>query len=697
MSAPLSGTFTLQNGAVTLNDLSSFGAVAEQNLSFDGTSWTVSNLGSLSFAGNWNASTNVPDLSSGASPGEFYIVSTAGSFDLLGGAGTNSWQVGDWAVWNNVLNRFEKIANATVVTSFNGRNSVITPMANDYTWAQIDKTTSSIFDIANVSNTGLATGSILKWDGTNWLPSPDETGITTGSINSSSITDGSISNADINSAAAISQSKVDNLTTDLASKLSLTGGTMTGALDMGSQNITNAGTVNGINITTLNSTQGSNSSTISSNTTAIGNKENTITATTTADYFRGDKTFTTLNTSAVTESSNLYFTDARARTASVINNTSGSETDQAASVAAAKSYIDTTINPGGDFKSDGSVALTGDLNMNNNNIDNVGNIELTSSIQIADDPVTCDGSQLNKLRYENGFLLFCNGTQWMEVVFGARVPNITINPNSQSTMNIVGGVSPGNYVSFTVTNEGSANSSSLATSLSNTTNFEIGTDNCNGQVLAAASSCTIQVRPKSTINGSYSTTLTISSTEKNISSNLSGTATGFVPQLTPNLASWLSTNGYTEHGTIAGHQIVTASIPANEHVYIFFDSLGAQAGATRIVGYYDQITDRPHPFDAGNDTSFTSLEYWNGTGWSSGSWTKSFCLSGDGSSGVTSTVWISCPGTHNPEKTNWALLFAGSANWSGWRIAFLNESGLMSYIISSNSTGSDTSVTVYKK
>lgn len=50
----------------------------------------------------------------------------------------------------------------------------------------------------------------------------------------------------------------------------------------------------------------------------LGSKENVITASTTATYFRGDKTFQTLNTSAVVESaSNLYFTEARAQSALV--------------------------------------------------------------------------------------------------------------------------------------------------------------------------------------------------------------------------------------------------------------------------------------------------------------------------------------------------------------------------------------------
>jgi len=49
----------------------------------------------------------------------------------------------------------------------------------------------------------------------------------------------------------------------------------------------------------------------------INNKEGSLTAGTSAQYYRGDKTFQTLDTLAVPENTNLYFTDARARSASV--------------------------------------------------------------------------------------------------------------------------------------------------------------------------------------------------------------------------------------------------------------------------------------------------------------------------------------------------------------------------------------------
>ena len=48
---------------------------------------------------------------------------------------------------------------------------------------------------------------------------------------------------------------------------------------------------------------------------ALALKQNEITAATTAQYYRGDKSFQTLDTLAVPENTNLYFTNARARSA----------------------------------------------------------------------------------------------------------------------------------------------------------------------------------------------------------------------------------------------------------------------------------------------------------------------------------------------------------------------------------------------
>ena len=60
-------------------------------------------------------------------------------------------------------------------------------------------------------------------------------------VTSAKIANDTIVNADINSAAAIDQSKISGLTTDLAAKLALAGGTMTGAIAMGTNKITGLG------------------------------------------------------------------------------------------------------------------------------------------------------------------------------------------------------------------------------------------------------------------------------------------------------------------------------------------------------------------------------------------------------------------------------------------------------------------------
>jgi uncharacterized protein YjbI with pentapeptide repeats len=62
-----------------------------------------------------------------------------------------------------------------------------------------------------------------------------------GSVTSTKIANDTIVNADINTAAAIDQSKISGLTTDLSNKLALAGGTMTGAIAMGTNKITGLG------------------------------------------------------------------------------------------------------------------------------------------------------------------------------------------------------------------------------------------------------------------------------------------------------------------------------------------------------------------------------------------------------------------------------------------------------------------------
>lgn len=69
---------------------------------------------------------------------------------------------------------------------------------------------------------------------------------------------------------------------------------------------------NYVTTTSLTSTLG-NYATTTSLSSGLAGKENSITAGTITQYWRGDKTWQTLNTSIVTEGTNLYYTDTRAR------------------------------------------------------------------------------------------------------------------------------------------------------------------------------------------------------------------------------------------------------------------------------------------------------------------------------------------------------------------------------------------------
>jgi hypothetical protein len=68
-----------------------------------------------------------------------------------------------------------------------------------------------------------------------------EAKIADGAVTSVKIANGTIVNEDINASAEIAQSKISGLTTDLSGKLALAGGTMTGAIAMGTNKITGLG------------------------------------------------------------------------------------------------------------------------------------------------------------------------------------------------------------------------------------------------------------------------------------------------------------------------------------------------------------------------------------------------------------------------------------------------------------------------
>lgn len=253
-------TFTLQNGAVQAAHLAQMGASTGQVLKWNGSTWTPASLSnSQVYLGTWNANSNNPDISTLGSfqNGDYYIVTGAGTFSGI------TYAVGDWAMFNGTA--WEKIDNTSnIVASFQGRKGVVTLRDTDY--VSLKNTTthkltgSTLNDLADIDLTSTAptTGQFLKFDGTKWIPGTVDT-ITNGSIGTSEIADAAVTYSKLNlNDGDIPQAKVNGLTT------------------------------------------------------ALAGKEATVASGTATEYYRGDKTWQTLNTTAVTEGTNLYFTNARA-------------------------------------------------------------------------------------------------------------------------------------------------------------------------------------------------------------------------------------------------------------------------------------------------------------------------------------------------------------------------------------------------
>lgn len=106
----------------------------------------------MEYQGTWNASTNTPALADGTgNAGDVYRVSQSATRNL--GSGNIDFVVGDYAIYNG--STWEKADTTDAVATVFGRSGNVVAAINDYTWAQIDKTTSSIADITTKSHTAL--------------------------------------------------------------------------------------------------------------------------------------------------------------------------------------------------------------------------------------------------------------------------------------------------------------------------------------------------------------------------------------------------------------------------------------------------------------------------------------------------------------------------------------------------------------
>jgi hypothetical protein len=156
-------SFTLQDGAISANHLSSMGASSGQVLKYNGNQWAPFSLASSQlYIGMWNASSNTPNPNTETpAPGDYYIVSTAGTQNLSGVA--TNYLPGDWIIYNGTTSAWDKIANSgNTVSSFVGRTGVVTANEGDYSLTKMSD--------VDLTTTPPVNNQFLKYNGTSWVP-----------------------------------------------------------------------------------------------------------------------------------------------------------------------------------------------------------------------------------------------------------------------------------------------------------------------------------------------------------------------------------------------------------------------------------------------------------------------------------------------------------------------------------------------
>ncbi len=105
----LTGLNTSGGGTIVSTDsiLEAFGKVQNQISAL---------VGGVMYEGTWNASTNSPTITSSVgNKGDYYVVSVAGSTTI---DGISDWKVGDWIIFNGSV--WDKVDNTDAVSSVNG-------------------------------------------------------------------------------------------------------------------------------------------------------------------------------------------------------------------------------------------------------------------------------------------------------------------------------------------------------------------------------------------------------------------------------------------------------------------------------------------------------------------------------------------------------------------------------------------------
>lgn len=256
-------------------------------------------VGGVMYQGTWNASANTPTLTSSVgTKGYYYVVNVAGSTNL---DGITDWKIGDWVIFNGTT--WDKVDNTDAVSSVNG-----------YTGA-VSLSTSDIGEGTNLYFTNVRAQNAIT------LTTSGTSGASTYTSGTLNIPNYSLSG--LGGVPSTRQLTINGTAYDLSADRTWSVGTVTSvaALTIGTTgtDITSSvanGTTTPVITLNIPTASSSNRGALSSTDWSTFNaKEPAITAGTTSQYYRGDKTFQTLNTTAVIEATNLYYTDARSRLA----------------------------------------------------------------------------------------------------------------------------------------------------------------------------------------------------------------------------------------------------------------------------------------------------------------------------------------------------------------------------------------------
>ena len=229
-SNSIQGTDIKEN-SLSLDRIMTKGAEDSDVLLFNGEEWTATPMPSLVFRGTWNPKINVdPQIDFNGNTfikngqlfsairGDYFIVSTSNE--------DSTWLKNDWIIFNGV--KWDRINNTGSVLSIFGRKNNVVPRDGDYSWKNIDKTQSSIFDFSDVEkpNGDLADyeNNLLKWNKIDkvWRLEEDLAGDIKAPISADKIGDSEIKDEDISPNAGISLNKVSGL--DTINKLPYSGG-----------------------------------------------------------------------------------------------------------------------------------------------------------------------------------------------------------------------------------------------------------------------------------------------------------------------------------------------------------------------------------------------------------------------------------------------------------------------------------------